>query len=238
MRTESVRLLRTLEHPCGYFNGRMAQNLVIDPLASELPRLYDFALVRGFRRAGGHVYRPDCRRCRACVATRIPVAEFRPDRSMRRCRARNADLSVSLEPVSDAPDVVALYQRYLGWRHPGGGMDMDGIEDFREFVACGWSPTRFLCVRRGAELLAVAVTDVGPHGYSAVYTFYQPDAVQRGLGTFAILEQVEAARRAGAPYLYLGYWIEDHPKMAYKTRFRPIELLRDGEWRRLAPPLA
>jgi arginine-tRNA-protein transferase len=230
MRTESVRLLRTLEHPCGYFKGRHAQNLVIDPLASELPRLYDFALARGFRRAGGHVYRPDCRRCRACVATRIPVAEFRPDRSMRRCRKRNQDLEVTLEPVTESTEVVALYQRYLSWRHPGGGMDLDGIEDFREFVSCPWSPTRFLCLRQAGQLLAVAVTDVGPQGHSAVYTFYEPRAGERGLGTLSILEQIELARREGAPYLYLGYWIEGHPKMEYKTRFRPIELLQDGEW--------
>jgi arginine-tRNA-protein transferase len=164
------------------------------------------------------------------VATRIPVAEFRPDRSMRRCRKRNTDLEVSLEPVAESNEVVALYQRYLSWRHPGGGMDLDGIEDFREFVACPWSPTRFLCLREAGRLLAVAVTDVGPQGHSAVYTFYEPRAAERGLGTLAILEQIELARREGAPYLYLGYWIENHPKMDYKTRYRPIELLQDGEW--------
>jgi arginine-tRNA-protein transferase len=87
-------------------------------------------------------------------------------------------------------------------------------------------------LRQAGQLLAVAVTDVGPQGHSAVYTFYEPRAGERGLGTLSILEQIELARREGAPYLYLGYWIEGHPKMEYKTRFRPIELLQDGEWRR------
>lgn len=225
-------MMRTIEHPCGYFPGRLAQNLVLDPLSNALPRLYDFALARGFRRAGGHVYRPDCRACRACVATRIPVAEFRADRSQRRCRKRNETIEASFEPPLATREVVDLYQRYLDARHPDGGMNGQDAEDFRQFAACAWSPTRFLCLRERGRLLAVAITDISQNGYSAAYTFYEPGAADRGLGTCAILMQIDAARRAGAPYLYLGYWIGQHPKMSYKTRFRPIELLIDGEWRR------
>lgn len=233
MRREAVRLLKTLEHPCGYYEGRLAQNLVIDPLANGLPQLYDLALERGFRRAGGHVYRPDCRRCRACIATRIPVAAFAPNRSQRRCAQLNEDLEVGLEPVASSDEVYALYRRYLSARHAGGGMDGGDVEDFRHFVACSWSPTRMLTLRKDGQLLAVAVTDLNSSGASAVYTFYDPGQPRRALGTFAILSQIELARRENIPWLYLGYWIEGHPKMAYKTRFRPIELMRDGKWVRL-----
>jgi len=231
MRSESVRLLKTIEHGCGYFPERLAQNLVLDPLSPALPTLYPTALARGFRRAGGHVYRPDCARCHACVACRIPVAAFRASRSQRRCQRDNGDLEVSIELPSAGEEVLSLYRRYLAARHPDGGMDGEDAGEFRQFAASTWSPTRFLCVRADGRLLAVAITDMLAIGYSAVYTFFEPDLAGRGLGTFAILAQIDVARAANVPYLYLGYWISQHPKMTYKTRFRPFELLVAGDWR-------
>ena len=230
MKSDLIRVFQTLEHPCGYFAGRHARNLVIDPLARGLPQVYGTALERGFRRSGGHVYRPHCQGCRACVAARVPVDAFEPDRSQRRCLRRNADLELHLAPAQRTDENFALYRRYLAARHPDGGMDDPAEEDFERFLACAWSPTRFLELRLRGELLAVAVTDVLPQGLSAVYTFYAPEHPERGLGTCAILRQIEWARAEGLPHLYLGYWIADHPKMGYKQRFRPFEELRDGRW--------
>lgn len=232
-RTDLIRVFHTLEHPCGYFGERLARNLVIDPLAKGLPQIYGNALERGFRRSGGHVYRPHCRACSACVAARVPVADFRPDRSQRRCLARNAGVAATLAEPGRTAERFALYRRYLEARHPGGGMDDPSVEDFERFLTCPWSPTRFLELRQGGRLLGVAVTDVLPHGLSAVYTFYEPDLADRGLGTLAILEQIAWARREGLPHLYLGYWIAGHPKMHYKSRFRPLELLGPDGWREL-----
>ncbi len=79
-------------------------------------------------------------------------------------------------------------------------------------------------------MLAVAVTDFCQTGLSAVYTFYDPDVRERGIGTFAILQQIEIARQNGLDHVYLGFWIKGHPKMDYKKRFTPIEILRNGEW--------
>jgi len=45
---------------------------------------------------------------------------------------------------------------------------------------------------------------------------------------------VEQARRRGLAYVYLGYWIAQSAKMAYKSQFSPIEGLSRGEWKRLA----
>jgi len=230
MKSDLIRVFQTLEHRCGYYAERQARNLVIDPLARGLPQVYGTALERGFRRSGGHVYRPHCAGCRACVASRVPVAEFVPDRSQRRCLKRNADLVVRVVPAQRSDENFALYRRYLAARHPDGGMDDPGEDDFERFLACAWSPTRFLELRAGDELLAVAVTDVLPQGLSAVYTFYAPEHAERSLGTCAILSQIEWARAQQLPHLYLGYWIEGHPKMDYKARFRPLERLRDGSW--------
>ena len=95
--TDQLRVFHTGDHVCGYFPERIARDLVIDPRDPRLPQAYPVALGWGFRRSGGIVYRPHCRGCHACVAVRIPVADFHPNRSQRRCLARNADVVASSE---------------------------------------------------------------------------------------------------------------------------------------------
>lgn len=234
MRNQSVRLFQTLPQSCGYWNRRTAVNLVIDPSFPALEAVYPHALRQGFRRAGGHVYRPSCPHCNACVACRIPLQTFRPDRSQRRCLARNADVLMREAEPGFTPERWSLYQSYQTQRHPGGGMDEGSTADFREFLSAPWSPTRFLELRASdGRLLAVAVTDVSADALSAVYTWYEPDEPARSLGTLAILRQIAYGLECGLDYLYLGYWIARHPKMDYKRRFRPLQILQDGQWQEL-----
>jgi arginine-tRNA-protein transferase len=231
MRSEHVRLFQTLPHACGYYAERTAQNLVIDPAAPQLDRLYGPALERGFRRAGGHLYFPHCPECRACTPCRIDALHFEADRSQRRCLKRNADLAVTECQAGYNTERHALYERYLRQRHPGGGMDEADASDFRRFLTAPWSPTVFLEFRLRGRLLGVAVTDICRSGLSAVYTFYEPAEAARGLGTWAILQQVELARRRNLPWVYLGFWIEGHPKMDYKRRFKPLQLRTAEGWK-------
>ena len=130
-------------------------------------------------------------------------------------------------------EYFALYRRYLQARHPDGGMDDARPEDFARFLYTAWSPTRFVEFRSGGRLLAVAVTDFCADGLSAVYTFFEPDEHARGLGTFAILSQIRLAAERALPYVYLGFWIARHPKMNYKARFRPLEVLHGNAWTEL-----
>ena len=95
-------------------------------------------------------------------------------------------------------------------------MDTHGASEFDQFLIGRWSEGRFLEFRSAGRLLAVAVTDLAPMAMSAVYTFYDPDESQRGLGTLAILRQIEWAARGWRDHLYLGYWISGHDKMDYK----------------------
>ncbi len=227
-----VKLYQTVEHPCGYYAERRAVNLVIDPQARAQQRLYDLAIQQGFRRSGTLSYRPQCPGCRACRSSRIPVALFDASRAQRRCLERNADLELRVsKPERLGWEHHALFKRYVRSRHAGGGMDTDSDSDLERFLLGGWSNTHLLEVFLGKELVAVAVSDVLDRGLSAVYTFFDPDFPGRSLGTYAILQQIALARRLELPYLYLGYWIDGHPRMHYKTRFRPIEVLEDGEWR-------
>lgn len=231
---ESLRIFHTGEHACGYWPERTARDLVIDPRDPRLSEVYPRALAWGFRRSGDIVYRPHCRGCHACVAVRIPVDDFVPDRSQRRCLARNADVETRVLPAERSDEHFALYRRYLGARHPGGGMDDHGEPEFDQFLIGGWAQGRFLEMRLHGRLVAVAVTDLLEHAMSAVYTFYDPDERARGLGTLAILRQVEWARRDGRRHLYLGYWIAGHDKMDYKRRFKPLERFDGRGWRVLA----
>ncbi|AVP99000.1 arginyltransferase [Ahniella affigens] len=235
-RAESARLFKTRPHACGYYPDRIAENLVIDPEAPNLGLLYGTALNQGYRRSGGHLYRPACSSCQACVPTRIEVDRFTPNRTQRRVLKRNQDLTIRTVPAGTDPEHFALYQRYLSERHAGGGMDQGNQDAFREFLLAPFARSLFLEIRHESRLLACAVTDHTEQGLSAVYTFFDPEFSGRSLGVLAILKQIALCRRLGLPYLYLGFWLSAHPKMDYKRQFQPQEHLGpDGIWR-LAPP--
>ena len=202
----------------------------MDPQADMDERLYGLLLTHGFRRSGAHVYRPHCENCRACVPLRVPVRDFEPDKGQKRVWRRNRDLTLKILPARFEPEHFRLYSRYLESRHPGGGMDGSGEAEYNQFLMSPWGRTAMLEFRRGTELAAVAVTDVLPDAFSAVYTFYEPDLAGRSLGTYAILSQIAEARRGGLAWLYLGYWIAESRKMAYKERFRPHQTLGARGW--------
>jgi arginine-tRNA-protein transferase len=222
----------TPPQPCPYLTDRESISLFAEPAALD-NRLYSSLAQLGFRRSGNQVYRPACTDCRACVPARIPVQEFRPHRRDRRCLAGNADLSIHWVEARYSPEHFQLYSRYLESRHPAGGMDRPTPEQYGQFLIGAWSDTWFLELRLDGRLAAVGVTDRLDDGLSAVYTFYDPELSGRGLGNCSILHQIGQARHFRLPYLYLGYWIEASPKMAYKGRFRPLEIFQDGQWRPL-----
>lgn len=232
---EDIRVFHTGDHVCGYFPDRIARDLVVDPRDPRLAQQYPLALAWGFRRSGDLVYRPHCRGCRACLAVRVPVSAFVPSRAQRRCMARNVDVAARVVAAERSDEHLALYRKYLASRHAGGGMDDHGAAEFEQFLIGSWSTGRFLELRDRADhsLLGVAMTDLVEGGLSAVYTFYDPDHAARGLGTLAILSQIQWARRDARTHLYLGYWIAGHDKMDYKRKFRPLEAFDGRQWREL-----
>ncbi len=236
MTMQSLRLLMGSAHACGYLPERHARSAFVDPAFPLEPALYGALLDQGFRRSGDYAYRPMCLNCRACQSARIVVGEFVPDRAQRRCWKRNADLMLSIKTTLN-DEHYTLYRRYLAARHRDGGMDPDDAKAFEEFLACGWGATEFWEFRAGDQpdspLMAVSVVDRVPRGLSAVYTFFDPEAPTRGLGTYAILSQIEQAQFQRLPYVYLGYWVPDSAKMDYKKRFHPLQVLRNGSWQDL-----
>ena len=223
----------SMPHPCSYLPGRTATTLFVDP--RHILNEDDFGrfMASGFRRSGDLVYRPHCQDCQACVPVRVPVREFRPTRSQRRNLRHNESITVFERPAVFNREHFELYRRYQASRHRGEGMDDPDPGKYMNFLIGRAIDTRFYEFRDGYHLLAVAVVDHLPDGLSAVYTFYDPMETARGLGVYAVLWEIEQTRQLNLPYLYLGYWIRESRKMAYKTDFRPIETHVGGRWQRL-----
>lgn len=228
-------LFLSLPHPCSYLPGKMATSLFLDPRQKLDTEAYAGFMRLGFRRSGDFIYRPHCGVCQACVPVRIPVAHFKPSRSQRRIWRRNQDLEVRAHPAVFSSEHFSLYARYQASRHPGGGMDDPNPEKFLNFLVASHIDTVFHEFRLAGRLLAVAVVDFLSDSLSAVYTFYDPDEQARGLGVHAVLWQVEEARRRQLAHVYLGYWIEESPKMAYKANYVPLEAYLDNRWSAFNP---
>jgi leucyl-tRNA---protein transferase len=222
-------------HPCSYLPGRRARTLFGDPAARLDARLYSLLADYGYRRSGDYLYRPACQTCDACIPVRIPVQDFEPRRADRRVWRRNADLQVQRVPAGYSEEHFALYCRYVHTRHRDGGMDHPDPEQYVTFLTCVWMDPYVYEFRLAGRLLAAAVVDPLDQGLSAVYTYFDPDVTGRSLGTYAILWQIREAQRLALPWVYLGYWIKDCGKMAYKGRFRPLEVYREGRWLRIGP---
>lgn len=227
---QKIGFYATPPHKCSYLPGREAVTLFADPQFPKNMRVYSALADCGFRRSGTHLYIPHCTGCSSCISVRIPVKNFRPSRSQKRTLKKNADLTIRERPAAFDQDHFDLYSKYLSSRHQDGGMDNPSPAGYMDFLTAAWAHTVFYEFRLDERLLAVAVTDVMDNGLSAVYTFYDPDAAYRSPGKFAILLQIDRARRMGRDWVYLGYWIKDCAKMSYKAEFRPQQIYRDHAW--------
>ncbi|MBZ0105642.1 MAG: arginyltransferase [Sulfuricella denitrificans] len=224
----------TAPYPCSYLPEREARSQVVTPNELVDEAAYSQLIRAGFRRSGLYTYRPHCDLCHACVPVRLVVGEFKPSRSQRRAYNRNQHLRVELREQVFEQDHYHLYRRYQNSRHAGGGMDQDGEEQYRQFLLQSGVTTLLVEFYDATALRMVSLVDVVGEGLSSVYTFFDPELPQAGFGTYNILWQVELCRRLDLPYLYLGYWIAESEKMAYKANFRPIQGLVDGTWQYLA----
>jgi arginine-tRNA-protein transferase len=225
------RFYRSMPSPCPYIPGQIERKLFTRLDGCGSAELNATLTRAGFRRSHDIVYRPACPACQACIPVRIPTGYFQPDRTQKRIFKRNGDLILHEEPAVANEEQYRLFTLYQQDRHADGDMARMSFLDFRAMIQDGLADSRVLELRdRHDTLLGAMLVDTLSDGMSAVYSFFDPAAHRRSLGTFIVLAAVEMLRKRDQSFLYLGYWIARSRKMAYKSRFRPLQALGPTGW--------
>jgi leucyl-tRNA---protein transferase len=233
----SLRFYVTSPSPCPYLPGKRERKAFTNLAVPDADSIHNSLSQAGFRRSQTIAYRPACLRCNACRSVRVPTREFTPSRNDRRAIARNSTVVRRPVEATATREQFRLLKAYVQTRHDKGGMSDMTYRDYMTMV--GGSPVQSLIFeyRDGAEedspLVAVSITDVLRDGFSMVYTFFDPDMDSRGLGHYLILDHIRHAQDLGLPHVYLGYWVKGSPKMDYKRRYKPLEVLDGDQWRTL-----
>ena len=226
---QKIQFYVTAPYSCGYLSNQLAQSLIATPQHLVDGHQYSGLIQQGFRRSGKFVYRPHCENCNACIPVRLPVADFQASRSQKRAYKQHQSLDASVSTLSFDETHFKLYKAYQIARHEGNAQE-ETAEQYRNFLVQSNVDSLFISFTLDGLLKIVSVVDIVEDGVSAVYTFYDSADSKASYGTYSIMWLIDWCKHPKLPYLYLGYWIQDCKKMAYKRNYQPMQILMNNEW--------
>lgn len=226
--------------PCSYLATQQEQLAVLMSPQPLDHHLYQQLIAYNFRRSGNQIYRPHCASCNACQSLRIPAAQFQASKAQRRIlnKAERANwhyqLAAAVVTAEEYQSLFALFNRYIEYKHADGSMFPATTEQLDSLLNSSWQPIRLLKLYQAAQLVAVSIIDELANSYSAVYTFFAPEAAHFSPGKLAVLYLLAEAKTSERQFVYLGYQVDGCRKMAYKTEFKPHQRFFDGYWHSFA----
>ena len=233
---QKLQFYVTTGYSCGYLPNKLAQSLIASPQHLIDANIYNGLIQQGFRRSGKFAYRPHCETCCECIPVRVVIENFNPSRSQKRAFKQHQNLTASILPIAFHEEHYKLYAAYQIARHANEEAEkndkpeQDDVEQYRNFLCHSNVESVMVEFRENDQLKMVSVIDIVSDGISAVYTFYETADLKASYGTYNVLWQIDWAKTLDFPYLYLGYWIRESKKMAYKQNYKPLEMLIDAEW--------
>ncbi|WP_409439934.1 arginyltransferase [Psychromonas sp. GE-S-Ul-11] len=232
--TSELKVGMTATFPCSYLADKEEQLIMLLDPEENAKQHYASLMAIGFRRSGEQVYRPHCPACNGCESLRINSQQFKLSKSQKRLINKNKHFTIAISnTISES--YYPLYERYINQVHPDGVMFPATQAQFDSFVACTWGDILFIEVYDGEKLISVSVTDVLTSGqssvWSAFYCFYDPDYHYASLGKYAVLQQLDLAKKHNIDFLYLGYYIKNCQKMNYKNQFNPHQRFINQQWK-------
>ena len=215
------------ESPCPYIDGKMASFsyfFATDLTAEEL----DTVLSRGWRKFGMYYFRPVCADCGRCIPIRIKTAELIPSKSQRRALRDCRDIRVEFKELEYRDEIYELYEDHSLNRFG----KVSTPEEFRTSFYVQSCPTLQSEYYVGDKLAGAGFIDLSSNALSSIYFFYGSEFSKLRLGTFSAFKEAYYALSLGLKYYYLGYFIENNSRMAYKNSFRINEKMDwdTGTW--------
>ena len=227
----SIYLLTQIS-PCPYVIGRFEKRIATD--ISYNKSIYNELAINGFRRVENWMYRPACDNCNACKSYRVIIDQFKLTKSLKRIVNNLVNVNMKIVNNTATDEHYKLFKKYQSERHTGGSMSNMTEDDFVSMIEISSVETYLMEFRNTFnKLLGVILVDINKKTLSAVYSFFNPDYNNFGLGNFMITKCLMFGKDNNYKYLYLGYYIEEVSSMAYKIRFKPGQILEGNKWKNL-----
>jgi len=213
----------SLEDKCSYLADKTQSThykIIDDCSKYESQELIE----RGFRRFGKMYFRPICSTCEACESIKIDVDNYTFSKSAKRVLKKAKHIETYMQKPTLTQEHLDLFEKYHRYMHHKKAWDynhtspehyyqsfVDGAHDF------GYEVLYFFQER----LIGVDLIDILEDGISSIYFYYDPEFSSYSLGKLSLYQQITFAKNNNKKWIYLGYYVQECPSLAYKAEYKP-----------------